>query len=72
LGSIIAALLFPVAILELDTGRPVMSFAWPAMVTCALIILKHHENIRRLFAGTESRFGGKKSVPPPDAMEKQA
>jgi glycerol-3-phosphate acyltransferase PlsY len=27
-----------------------------------LIIVKHHENIRRLIAGTESRFGKKKAV----------
>jgi glycerol-3-phosphate acyltransferase PlsY len=25
-----------------------------------LIIVKHHQNIRRLLAGTESRFGAKK------------
>ena len=33
-------------------------------VQCAvasLIIIKHHQNIRRLFAGTESRFGASKS-----------
>jgi glycerol-3-phosphate acyltransferase PlsY len=27
-----------------------------------LIILKHSQNIRRLLAGTESRFGTKKAV----------
>jgi glycerol-3-phosphate acyltransferase PlsY len=27
-----------------------------------LIIVKHHQNIRRLFAGTESRFGAKKTA----------
>ncbi|NYF90321.1 glycerol-3-phosphate 1-O-acyltransferase PlsY [Tunturiibacter empetritectus] len=27
-----------------------------------LVIVKHHENIRRLLAGTESRFGKKKAV----------
>ena len=26
-----------------------------------LIIVKHHANIRRLFSGTESRFGSKKA-----------
>jgi len=25
-----------------------------------LIIVKHHQNIRRLLAGTESRFGSRK------------
>jgi glycerol-3-phosphate acyltransferase PlsY len=27
-----------------------------------LIIAKHHQNIRRLFAGTESRIGAKKTA----------
>ena len=27
-----------------------------------LIIVKHHENIRRLLSGTESRFGKKKAA----------
>jgi glycerol-3-phosphate acyltransferase PlsY len=27
-----------------------------------LIIVKHHQNIRRLLSGTESRFGSRKAV----------
>ena len=72
LGSMIAALLYPLVLLTFSGGYPPWIRVWPAALTCLLIILKHHENIRRLIAGTESKFGGKKSVPPPDAMEKQA
>ncbi len=32
-----------------------------------LIIAKHHANLRRLFAGTEPRFGQPKPAPPTDA-----
>jgi len=28
---------------------------------CLLIIIRHHENIRRLLAGTESRIGAKRA-----------
>jgi acyl phosphate:glycerol-3-phosphate acyltransferase len=72
LGSIVASGLFPILAWAFERGT------YPSMVfiivgICGLlIILKHHENIRRLLAGTESKFGGKKSVPAPEAMEKQA
>ena len=60
ISSIIAAASFPVFAWFLTAGpRSNLFFA----VQCAvalLIILKHHENIRRLMAGTESRFGAKK------------
>jgi glycerol-3-phosphate acyltransferase PlsY len=70
LGSIVAAMAFPplAHFLERISAAP---FAFIS-VSSLLIILKHHENIRRLLAGTENKFGGKKSVPPPDAVEKQA
>jgi acyl phosphate:glycerol-3-phosphate acyltransferase len=70
LGSILAAAAFPIIALFLEriSGVPLALIS----ATGLLIILKHHENIRRLIAGTESKFGGKKSIPPPDAMEKQA
>jgi glycerol-3-phosphate acyltransferase PlsY len=56
LASITAVALFPVLAWLLDGyhDRPRML----ALMTVAsvLIIVKHHENIRRLLAGTESRF----------------
>ena len=70
LGSILAASAFPVIAHFINgySGLPLVLMS----VGSALIILKHHENIRRLLAGTEHKFGGKKTVPPPDVVEKQA
>jgi acyl phosphate:glycerol-3-phosphate acyltransferase len=59
LGSILAALAFPAAAYFLY-HPDWTSLALTAAVSLA-VILKHHQNIRRLLAGTESRFGGKKS-----------
>jgi len=36
-------------------GEPVSVLLWGAL-GASVIILKHHQNIRRLFAGTESKF----------------
>lgn len=56
LGSILAALAVP--LLTVILGRP------PALVACSaaiglLIIWRHRENLRRLLAGTENRFGAR-------------
>jgi acyl phosphate:glycerol-3-phosphate acyltransferase len=60
ISSIVAAASFPVFAWFLVTGsRPLVFFAVQCSVAL-LIILKHHENIRRLISGTESRFGAKK------------
>jgi glycerol-3-phosphate acyltransferase PlsY len=62
LASILGAACFPVFAWFLVTGpRPPVFIA----VQCAvalLIIAKHHQNIRRLLAGTETRFGAKKTA----------
>ena len=62
LASILGSASFPVFAWLLATGpRPPFFIA----VECAvalIIILKHHQNIRRLIAGTEPRFGKKKSA----------
>jgi len=62
ISSIMAAASFPIFAWFLVTGpHPPFFFA----VQCAvalLIIVKHHENIRRLMTGTESRFGAKKTA----------
>jgi acyl phosphate:glycerol-3-phosphate acyltransferase len=61
LGSIIAVAAFPFAawiIQQFDlppAGLAMMSLA------SLLIIVRHQENIRRLFAGTESRLGAKRA-----------
>ena len=59
LASILGSASFPVfAWLLADGERPPFFFAVEIAVAL-LIILKHHQNIRRLFAGTESRLGAK-------------
>ena len=53
LASILATGAFPLwAYLY---GEPASVLLWGAL-GASVIILKHHQNIRRLFAGTESRF----------------
>jgi glycerol-3-phosphate acyltransferase PlsY len=61
LASIIASVSFPFFAFYFVPQRSTI------VITCflfvpALIIVKHHQNIRRLFAGTESRFGGSKAA----------
>jgi len=60
LGSILAAVSFPVAAVFLY--RP----EWPSLLLVAgislLVVIKHHQNIRRLMAGNENRFGREKRV----------
>ena len=55
LGSIIAVALFPVFALTMHECENLSTLAFLAL-TSLLIIAKHHENIRRLLAHTESRF----------------
>jgi glycerol-3-phosphate acyltransferase PlsY len=59
LGSLLAALSFPLFVLLL--GEPT-KLALLGLAAGFVIVFRHRENIRRLFAGTERKFGEKVSV----------
>ncbi|HUZ93640.1 MAG TPA: glycerol-3-phosphate 1-O-acyltransferase PlsY [Edaphobacter sp.] len=59
LASIIAAAAFPIFGLHFVPFRTPMVIAGFFFIPL-LIIVKHHQNIRRLISGTESRFGSPK------------
>jgi len=62
LGSIVATALFPLlAWLLYRHEEPFVTFV-AAALAAFMIIAKHHQNIRRLLAGTEHRLGEKKQV----------
>ena len=61
LGSIVAVLLLPVLVAMLgEAGATPLSLGLISL-SSVLILAKHHENIGRLLAGTESRVGGKRA-----------
>lgn len=53
LGSIMAAALMPLTVTLLGGGRDLVLVT---LIISLVVIVKHHENIRRLLAGTENRF----------------
>ena len=55
LGSIVAALALPPAVWLLQPER--RSLIWIFGLLAALVVVTHRANLRRLLAGTESRFG---------------
>jgi len=59
LGSILGAIAFPVAAYFMENPD------WISLLLASgvslIIVLKHHQNISRLLAGTENRFGASKS-----------
>jgi glycerol-3-phosphate acyltransferase PlsY len=57
LSSIVAVACLPVLAWLLADGSLPPFFLAVEVAIALLIILKHHQNIRRLLAGTESRFG---------------
>jgi glycerol-3-phosphate acyltransferase PlsY len=64
LASIFAAIALPVAVglllyFDYMEGRPYLAFSCAAAF---LVVRRHRENIRRLFAGTENRFGNQKET----------
>jgi acyl phosphate:glycerol-3-phosphate acyltransferase len=62
LSSIIGAASFPIFAWFLVTGLRPPVFIAVQFAVALLIIVKHHQNIGRLFAGTESRLGAHKTA----------
>ncbi|HWZ42444.1 MAG TPA: glycerol-3-phosphate 1-O-acyltransferase PlsY [Candidatus Saccharimonadales bacterium] len=58
LASILAAISFPIGVHWLN--HPGWQTLLPIWAICGFIVIKHHQNIRRLLAGNESRFGSSK------------
>jgi glycerol-3-phosphate acyltransferase PlsY len=62
LASILGAASFPLFAYFLVTGPKPAVYITAQFAVALLIIVKHHQNIRRLLAGTESRFGARKTA----------
>jgi glycerol-3-phosphate acyltransferase PlsY len=62
LASILGAACFPVFAWYLVSGSKPFVFIAVQFIVALIIILKHHQNVRRLLSGTESRFGAKKAL----------
>ena len=58
LASILGAASFPLFAWFLVGGNKPAFFIAAQIIVASLIIVKHHQNIRRLANGTENRFGG--------------
>ncbi len=60
LGSIVSSALFPIAFWYMDRKHASPIVLMIVTLVPLLIIWKHRENIARLIAGTENKFGSKK------------
>jgi acyl phosphate:glycerol-3-phosphate acyltransferase len=57
MGSIVAAATFPLAVWIVQHSRPVVFVG--ACLGAVFVVYRHRSNVRRLHAGTESRFGAR-------------
>jgi glycerol-3-phosphate acyltransferase PlsY len=60
LGSIVAVVAFPLVVWATDRFYVSTGLALISLVSL-LVVVKHHDNIRRLLAGTENRMGAKRA-----------
>ncbi|MGN1410727.1 MAG: glycerol-3-phosphate acyltransferase, partial [Eubacteriales bacterium] len=59
-GSVICAMLYPLILNRMnDTGLRLIEFI--ALAIMLIVVIKHKDNIKRIFNGTESKFQIKKS-----------
>jgi len=61
LGSLLGAACVPFGALALGAPRPAV---FGALAVAVIVIVRHHENIARLRAGTEHRFGERREAHP--------
>lgn len=62
-GSVICSMMFPLLLDRMnDTGIYMIEFV--AIAIAVIVVVKHRENLKRIFNGTESRFAFKKSKKP--------
>jgi glycerol-3-phosphate acyltransferase PlsY len=57
LGSMLASMALPIVLHWRGASLSVLLAAW---ATCLLVVARHHENLRRVLAGTEPRLGARK------------
>jgi Glycerol-3-phosphate acyltransferase len=61
LGSVLASLVLPAVAYASGSPGPAVIVACAA---AALILFRHHSNVKRLLAGTERRLGGREASAP--------
>ena len=60
LGSVSAAVAFPVLVAVLYPGRS--AAFWVALAVACFVVFNHRSNLRRLMTGTEARFGHRRKI----------
>ncbi|MBP3293071.1 MAG: glycerol-3-phosphate acyltransferase [Clostridia bacterium] len=59
-GSVICSMMFPLMLNRMNnTGIYMIEFV--AIAIAVIVVIKHRENLKRIFNGTESKFKFKKS-----------